>query len=82
MRPYWAFFRTRFLALLQYRAAAIAGIGTQWLFGYVRVMALWAFYQSAGTAQPSAVAGTPAPPGQVPAPAAAPPPPRPHASIT
>ena len=47
MRPYWAFFRTRFLALLQYRAAAIAGIGTQWLFGFVRVMALWAFYQSA-----------------------------------
>ena len=27
MRPYWAFFRTRFLALLQYRAAAIAGMG-------------------------------------------------------
>ena len=54
MRPYWAFFRTRFLALLQYRAAAIAGIGTQWLFGFVRVMALWAFYQSAGTAQPMA----------------------------
>ena len=53
MRPYWAFFRTRFLALLQYRAAAIAGIGTQWLFGFVRVVALWAFYQSAGTAQPT-----------------------------
>ncbi|MDO4357156.1 MAG: ABC-2 family transporter protein [Clostridia bacterium] len=37
MKVYFSFFRLRFLALLQYRSAAIAGLCTQILFGLVRV---------------------------------------------
>ncbi len=37
MRAYVSFFRLRFLALLQYRSAAVAGLSTQILFGLVRV---------------------------------------------
>lgn len=50
--PYIGIFRTRFRALLQYRAAAAAGIATQVLFGWVRVMLLAAFYQHGGPVQP------------------------------
>ena len=44
MRPYVAVFRARFLALLQYRAAALAGFGTQVFWGFIRVMIFAAFY--------------------------------------
>src|SRR5262245_4997151 len=43
-RPYLAIFTARFLMMLQYRAAAIAGIVTQFWFGAIMVMALSAFY--------------------------------------
>ncbi|HIT00673.1 MAG TPA: ABC-2 family transporter protein [Candidatus Faecaligallichristensenella faecipullorum] len=51
MRPYLALWRARFLTLLQYRTAAFAGICTQLLFGVVRVMALYAFYQFSDSPQ-------------------------------
>jgi viologen exporter family transport system permease protein len=38
MRPYVAVFRTRFQLLLQYRAAALAGFGTQCWWGAIKVM--------------------------------------------
>jgi ABC-2 type transport system permease protein len=44
MRPYLAIFAARFLMLLQYRAAALAGIATQFWFGAIMIMALSAFY--------------------------------------
>jgi ABC-2 type transport system permease protein len=44
MRAYLAFFRMRFRTLIQYRSAALAGVVTQLLFGFVRVMVLNAFY--------------------------------------
>ena len=34
MRPYWAVIDARFRMLLQYRAAAIAGVWTQLFFGF------------------------------------------------
>lgn len=38
--------------LLQYRAAAIAGFGTQLFWGFIKVMVFVAFYASATSAQP------------------------------
>jgi ABC-2 type transport system permease protein len=46
MRPYLAVMTARFRALLQYRGAALGGVGTQALFGVVRLMILEAFYRS------------------------------------
>jgi ABC-2 type transport system permease protein len=46
VRPYLAIFAARFLMMLQYRAAALAGIATQFWFGAIMIMALSAFYAS------------------------------------
>lgn len=56
MRPYWALFRARARTLLQYRVAALAGIATQWVFGFVMISVLIAFYQGADAAQPMTLA--------------------------
>jgi ABC-2 type transport system permease protein len=42
----------RIRVLLQYRTAAIAGIGTQIFFGFVRVMTFTAFYRASTAVQP------------------------------
>ena len=47
MRPYLSLVKIRFLALLQYRAAALAGVGTQLFWGLIRVMIFRGFYASA-----------------------------------
>ncbi|MBI5095147.1 MAG: ABC-2 family transporter protein [Candidatus Hydrogenedentes bacterium] len=52
MRPYWAMLSARFRTLLQYRAAALAGFGTQLFFGVVIVMTYQAFYSANTTPQP------------------------------
>src|SRR5215469_3322911 len=52
MNAYKAIFASRFLSLLQYRAAALAGVGTQLFFGLVRVMIYDGFYRSSSVAQP------------------------------
>jgi len=44
VRPYLAIFAARFLMMVHYRAAALAGIATQFWFGAIMVMALSAFY--------------------------------------
>jgi ABC-2 type transport system permease protein len=44
VRPYLTVFAARFLMMLQYRAAAFAGVVTQFWFGAIMVMALAAFY--------------------------------------
>jgi len=46
--PYLAILRARFVLMLQYRAAAWAGVGTQFWFGAIRVLTLVAFYAGAG----------------------------------
>ena len=48
-RPYLAVFRTRFQLLLQYRAAALAGFGTQCWWGAIKIMVFAAFFRSAAT---------------------------------
>lgn len=46
MRKYLSFFRIRFIAGLQYRAAAWAGIYTQFAWGGMTILMFWAFYQN------------------------------------
>ncbi|MDO8799804.1 hypothetical protein [Phenylobacterium sp.] len=55
LRPYAAAFSSRFLLMMQYRAAALAGFFTQCWFGAVHVMVLAAFYLGA----PEAAAESP-----------------------
>lgn len=52
MRAYWAILKVRFIALLQYRTAALAGIFCQTFFGLIMVMAYSAFYRSSHASQP------------------------------
>ncbi len=46
MRKYLSFFKLKFSAGLQYRAAAIAGLLTQLFFGFLFIMIYQAFYSS------------------------------------
>jgi ABC-2 type transport system permease protein len=55
MKAYRAIFVSRFLSLLQYRSAALAGIATQLFFGLVRVMIYDGFYRSSLSPQPMTV---------------------------
>jgi len=52
VKPYLSALKARFRTLLQYRAAAWAGFGTQTFFGFVRVMIFNAFYASASADPP------------------------------
>jgi len=52
MSAYLAILSARFRMLLQYRAAALAGMGTQLFWGLIRVMIFEAFYRSSTAAQP------------------------------
>jgi ABC-2 type transport system permease protein len=53
--PYFAILRARFAAVLQYRAAAFAGFGTQLAFGLVLIYVYEAFYRSSRGPQPMAL---------------------------
>src|SRR5437764_1067483 len=46
LKPYLAILTSRFLTLLQYRAAAAAGIVTQLFFGLIRIMVYDGFFHS------------------------------------
>jgi ABC-2 type transport system permease protein len=52
MTPYLAILNARFRTLLQYRAAAAAGFGTQLFWGLIRLMIFEAFYRSTTAPQP------------------------------
>ena len=52
MRPYWAILSARYRTLLQYRAAAFAGAGTQFWWGFILIMVLDAFYTMSDAAPP------------------------------
>ncbi len=47
LRPYMAAFVSRFLQMLQYRTAVLAGFATQCWWGGIKVMVLAAFYKGA-----------------------------------
>jgi ABC-2 type transport system permease protein len=50
--PYLSVFRMRFLLMLQYRTAAIAGFATQCWWGFIKVMVFAAFFRSTLAHQP------------------------------
>jgi ABC-2 type transport system permease protein len=52
MRAYYSLFKMRLLRGLQYRVAALAGISTQFFWGFIYVMIYEAFYSSTSTSQP------------------------------
>ena len=52
LRPYVAAFRARFLLMLQYRVAALAGFVTQCWWGAIKIMVYIAFYDTAAAAAP------------------------------
>lgn len=52
MKAYLSIIRLRFAVQLQYRAAAAAGLFTNFFFGFVRVMVYHAFYASITAAMP------------------------------
>lgn len=54
-RPYTAAFVARFVVMLQYRAAAIAGFATQCWWGAIKVMTYAAFYHSSPAAAQSPI---------------------------
>ena len=58
MKKYFAFFRLRFLMGLQYRAAALAGIATQFVWGFLEVMVYMAFYKADSEAFPMTLSAT------------------------
>jgi len=52
MRMYAGVFRLRFIYALQYRAAALAGVSTQFAWGFMEIFAFSAFYRSNPAAFP------------------------------
>jgi len=46
MKPYIALFRVRLVNSIQYRAAALAGISTQFAWGFMLILGFMAFYES------------------------------------
>lgn len=58
MKKYWAFFRLRFAMGLQYRTAALAGMATQFFWGFMEIMVFRAFYESNPAAFPMSFQAT------------------------
>jgi ABC-2 type transport system permease protein len=52
MRAYYSLFKMRLLKGLQYRAAALAGVSTQFFWGFMYIMIYEAFYGSTSAVQP------------------------------
>lgn len=52
MRKYMALFRLRFVTSLQYRAAALAGMATQFAWGFMELLAFLAFYRASPASFP------------------------------
>ena len=55
MKAYLSLFKMKLISVLQYRAAALAGIATQLFFGLVFIMVYLTFYESNGTTYPMEV---------------------------
>lgn len=58
LKKYISFFRLRCVTGLQYRAAALAGISTQFAWGFLIIFAYHAFYRSNPTAFPMTLQAT------------------------
>ena len=58
MKAYLSYFKLKFICGLQYRAAAWAGISTQFFFGIIYIMVYIAFYKSGGKNIPMSLSQT------------------------
>ena len=58
MKKYLSFFRLRFICGLQYRAAALAGIATQFAWGFMEILVFRAFYEAAPESFPMSIEAT------------------------
>ncbi len=58
MKKYISFFRIRFSMGLQYRTAALAGIVTQFAWGFMEIMIFKAFYEADAAAFPMTLSAT------------------------
>ena len=58
MNKYLSFFRLSFTMGLQYRAAALAGIVTQFAWGFLEILVFWAFYRAEPEAFPMSMSAT------------------------
>ena len=58
MKKYLSFFRLSFTMGLQYRAAALAGIVTQFAWGFLEILVFQAFYQAEPGAFPMTMSAT------------------------
>ena len=52
MKSYISYFKLKFITGLQYRVAALAGLSTQFFFGFVYILIYIAFYESGGSNLP------------------------------
>ena len=52
MKSYISYFKLKFISGLQYRASAIAGLSTQFFFGFIYISVYVAFYDSGGSNLP------------------------------
>lgn len=52
MKAYFSLFKMRLMMGLQYRIAALAGVGTQFFWGFMYIMIYQAFYSSTTAVQP------------------------------
>lgn len=58
MKKYISFFRLRFVTGLQYRTAALAGMTTQFFWGFMEIMVFHAFYEADPMAYPMTMEAT------------------------
>ncbi len=58
MKKYLSFFRLRFAMGLQYRAAALAGVATQFAWGFMEIMIFRAFYRADPASFPMSFSAT------------------------
>lgn len=58
MKKYLSFFRLRFIMGLQYRAAALAGVLTQFAWGFLEILVFQAFYRAEPGAFPMTISAT------------------------
>ena len=55
LKPYFSFMKLRMICELQYRSAALAGMSTQFFFGFIYIMLYLAFYNGASSVEVSEI---------------------------
>ena len=55
LRPYFSYMKLRMICELQYRSAALAGMSTQFFFGFIYIMLYLAFYNGTGSVEVSEI---------------------------